>query len=427
MNILQEIRVPHESVNDEFLTVLEFFVKEGERVKPGTMLLELETSKATISVEADKEGFAHFCCRVGDEVPINGLLVQIGDQPVAASTQQSQLVDATSTSTKPSHTIFSKAAEELIKQHKLDSTLFADRDFVSSHDVMAHLGVERPAQVNGVTEPMQKKGSTKAPAVNVPVEWIKVSSFKKREIQYLSDVQSAGLVSTLHIRLELQKVWPFLDKRMKYFKKSILPIVVFECGKLLQRFPLLNAFFNGDQVGCYQEVHVGFAVDLGDGLKVIRVPQTSTKTLAVIEDEIFELSNKYVDQVLTPADLSDITFTITDLSTEGVDSFIPLINARNSAILGISAANDAQQMELSLSFDHRVTEGKYVAEFLRELKQRVESYSTTEEEAVLQAGSIRCYKCRKTMSEDLSDVGFMKCITPRGTEAFICQACLKGF
>ena len=80
---------------------------------------------------------------------------------------------------------------------------------------------------------------------------------------------------------------------------------------------------------------------------------------------------------------------------------------------------------LTLTFDHRVTEGKLAAQFLGELKGRVESYQSKYYPQLNQ--QISCFKCFKLLQEDLSDVGFVKCITPKGAEAYICQSCLKGF
>ena len=98
----------------------------------------------------------------------------------------------------------------------------------------------------------------------------------------------------------------------------------------------------------------------------------------------------------------------------------------NSAILGISSIDEKlQRFTLSLTFDHRVTEGKTVAGFLQELKLRLQSYQSKYHPYLNQ--DIACFKCFKQLKDDLADVGFSKCITPKGEEAYICQSCFKGF
>jgi hypothetical protein len=141
---------------------------------------------------------------------------------------------------------------------------------------------------------------------------------------------------------------------------------------------------------------------------------------------IMGLSNSYLDDTLQIDDLTDITFTITDLSSESVAFFRPLINMMNSAILGVSAIDEKlQRCTLSCTFDHRVTEGKLVAVFLKELAARLESYRATDYAHLVK--DVICYKCSKSLQEELGDVGFVKSITPEGKEGYICQSCLKGF
>ena len=97
----------------------------------------------------------------------------------------------------------------------------------------------------------------------------------------------------------------------------------------------------------------------------------------------------------------------------------------NSAILGVSSIDEKlERCVLSVTFDHRVTEGKLVAKFLKELKDRLESYRA---DAIYKTKTITCFKCYTPLAEDLSDVGFATCIKPDGQEGYICQRCFKGF
>jgi hypothetical protein len=159
---------------------------------------------------------------------------------------------------------------------------------------------------------------------------------------------------------------------------------------------------------------------------VVKLNRADESGLTAIEEQMLDLSGKYLDDQLEINDLSDITFTITDLSGEGISFFRPLVNRMNSSILGMSAIDENQHIVVfSLTFDHRVTEGKAASKFLMELKQRIESYKG--DVCDYRRNVTRCYKCFQTLSEDLGDVGFVKCITPKGQDAYICQSCLKGF
>jgi 2-oxoacid dehydrogenases acyltransferase (catalytic domain) len=263
------------------------------------------------------------------------------------------------------------------------------------------------------------------------VEIKKITSQKNKEIEYLSSVQSTGLVSVINTMVDLEGVTDYLNNHLQYFKNSLLPVVLYETARLLKKYPVFNGYFNNGTIASYKEVHIGFAVDIDRGLKVLKILNTNSKSIKEIEDEIFKLSTDYIDEKLKPESLIDVTFTVTDLSGEGVFSFSPLINMKNAAILGISSIDSKlNRCLLSLAFDHRVTEGKAASVFLADLKTRIESYrlqSADEAYRIQKLSSIKCFKCFKKLSEDIGDVGFAKCINPSGEEAYICQTCLKGF
>ena len=191
------------------------------------------------------------------------------------------------------------------------------------------------------------------------------------------------------------------------------------------KYPLLNSYFNDNVIHTYCDINIGFAIDIDKGLKVIKIPKTSELSIMEIEDIIFDLSNQYLEDKIPIENLTEISFTITDLSGEGISYFKPLVNMYNSSILGISSIdNDLNRFNASITFDHRVTEGKYVAQFLNELKIRIESYSFNDKKS---DKSYECYKCFKRLNEDLSEVGLLPVITPQGKSKYICQTCWNGF
>ncbi len=293
-------------------------------------------------------------------------------------------------------------------------------------DVEIFLGISKRTE----TKTTNTKSADKfKPFISVDTEKViveKLSSNKKREIAYLSEVQSTGLTSTINTSIDTEGIFVHINHSLQYLKNSLLPVIIYETSRLLIKYKELNAYFTGDAVAYYKEVNIGFAIDIEKGLKVLKIKNTSEQSMNDIEENIMALSGKYLDDTLQFEDLSDISFTITDLSSEGVLFFRPLVNMMNSAILGVSSIDEKlQRCILSMTFDHRVTEGKLVAQFLKELKDRIESYQSKHFPKLNQ--NISCFKCFKKLKDDLSDVGFTKCITPEGSEAYICQSCLKGF
>lgn len=423
MAIMQSIKVPLVSVNDTKLTVQELPFANGDKVEKGAIVLIFETSKTAYDVEAETDGYIQYACVVGTDYAVGEEIAMI------TSTQEEVVAVAKEIKTKPvqasttvfeGETVFSNAALALMKDHKIDRSAFAGKDFVSVLEVNQKLGIK---EAFSGTVVKQNSAVVNVDKTKVIVE--KLSSNKKKEIEYLSAVQSSDLISTVNNFIELDGVFDNLNKKFKTFKNSLLPVTIYETARLLKEYRKLNAFFSGEEIAFYNSVNIGFAVDLDKGLKVLKIPDADQKSIFEIEDMMLDLSGKYIDDKLHISDLTDITFTITDLSNEGVSFFHPLINMMNSSILGISSIDSKlNRSTFSLSFDHRVTEGKLAANFLKELKSRIESFALDKS---YRKSGYACFKCFKTLEEDLSRVGFSRCVTPDGEDALICQSCLKGF
>jgi pyruvate dehydrogenase E2 component (dihydrolipoamide acetyltransferase) len=440
MGLLQDIKVPLLAVNDTTLTVVDIPFANGHAVKKGDVVLVFETSKTTYEVEAEADGFIQYICEAGRDYDVNDIVAKIystesevekmGVSERRPSLQHNGTQKQIAVKEWQGNTLFSLEAIRLIESLNIDKTLFNGRDFVSRRDVEEVKGINGTVQKK-VTPQNNQSAPVKQVKTNVAVDHSKViverlSSTKKREIEYLSEVQATGLTSTINAIVETEGIFVHLNRSLKYLKNSLLPVIIYETARLLQKYPALNGYFTGDGIAYYKEVNVGFAVDIDKGLKVLKVNSTAEKSLAAIEEEIMELSNRYLDDTLQLGDLTDITFTITDLSSEGVAFFRPLVNMMNSGILGVSAIDEKlQRCILTCTFDHRVTEGKLVAAFLKELANRLESYRAKHH--TYPVNDILCYKCSKSLADELGDVGFVKSITPEGKEGYICQSCLKGF
>ena len=154
-------------------------------------------------------------------------------------------------------------------------------------------------------------------------------------------------------------------------------------GRALREHPRMNASLAGDAIQVWKGIHVGLAVDSGRGLLVPVVRDVDGKGLSQLENEIRALAGRARTGRCTPQELQGGTFTLTNLGMYGIDSFTPIINLPECAILGVGRiktrpafAGDevvARQMVwLSLTFDHRLVDGAPAARFLQRVVQLIE-------------------------------------------------------
>jgi pyruvate/2-oxoglutarate dehydrogenase complex dihydrolipoamide acyltransferase (E2) component len=210
--------------------------------------------------------------------------------------------------------------------------------------------------------------------------------------------------------------------------------IVFEVARLLRQFPVFNAYQQEQQVCYYARVNVGCAVDAGRGLKVLVVADADTKSADAVADEMHELVGQYLEDRLPLKALSGATFTITDLSGEGVHDFQPLINQGQSAILGVAAeqispASEWGTFHLVLTFDHRLSEGKTAAQFLNALRTRLTAHEAALTAVSSKGGAIDeelcCGRCMRTAGQlTRLNAYLVRSAVPAD---YLCSLCLRGF
>ena len=166
-------------------------------------------------------------------------------------------------------------------------------------------------------------------------------------------------------------------------KVSYTDILVKIVSKVLLEFPLLNCSAEGNEIVTRNYVNMGVAVALPEGLLVPVVKYANVKSLKEISEEIKALAIKAKTNELTPDDLDGGTFTISNIGMYGVESFTPIVNQPEEAILGVNAIVDEVKvingeitikpmMNLSLTADHRVVDGAVAAVFMARLKEYIE-------------------------------------------------------
>ena len=182
--------------------------------------------------------------------------------------------------------------------------------------------------------------------------------------------------------LAYRKLLKEKGEEMGLSKVTINDMILYAVGRILPKFPDINATLVDGKIRRYAHANVGCAVDTDRGLLVPVITCAEKKSLAEVSADAKRLAGGAREGKLSPDEMSGGSFTVTNLGSLGVESFTPVINPPQTAILGVCCTTNRlrsdgsvyQAMGLSLTFDHRAVDGAPAAKFLKELCTALESF-----------------------------------------------------
>lgn len=377
MAIKEKVYIPIEDLIDDFVIISKINIDNFTHIEKGDVICEFETSKAVFPLVSPESGYIELKFTDKDEVKPGEVFALIHDNidhlniHKLNSAVKNKEENSSNSSAKKMIPSFTKKALELMKNHGLSEEIFHGKDLVKEADVLLHMNTLPDCKKN---KPAVRSlsGSFKIPT---DTKVVTLPSQKVMEIQALTNDQNL-ITSNFCVKIKLPANF-FCGEQTTAFdnlKNNLTPLILKHLCTLLKKFKEFNAFYLDNCVHYYNYINIGYALDLDKGLKVANLGDLSNKTYSEIVSLLFDCVSKYIRESFSIKDLSGTTFTVTDVSAEDVLFFSPLINKFQSAVLGISSIDsDSMTFLLNLVFDHRVTEGKKAAQFLKELKNEIES------------------------------------------------------
>jgi pyruvate dehydrogenase E2 component (dihydrolipoamide acetyltransferase) len=428
----QIIEMPKLSDTMTVGTLVKWLKKEGDAVKSGTMLAEVETDKATMELECFFDGtLLKIFAPAGAQVAIGEALCAVGKPgetveapagkpaPVAASASEPKPAPAPAAAApvasapaaqapQPAASAPARAEGERVKISPLAKKLAAEKGIdpalvkgsgpggrIVREDIHAaekagtgKAGSAKPAASGAPSAPFAGGAVSRTGPIQeeraVPVSNMRAIIAKRM-------VESTTTIPYIYVDIEIDAE-PLLAIRQQLntglekegVKLSVNDFVLKACAEALRRVPAINSSWEGNQVRYFGAAHVAFAVALEDGLITPVIKDAHQKSVFQISTEAKALGKKAKDKKLAPAEFTGGTFCVSNLGMMGIPKFTAIINPPNSAILAVGAAVakpvikngqivPGQTMTVTLSGDHRVFDGAVGAQFLNALKTLLES------------------------------------------------------
>ncbi len=395
-----DIKVPTLGESVTTATIARWMKKPGESVVADEPVVELETDKVTVEINAPEAGAIEILAEEGAEVEVGALLGRIGAAQAGAAQSESKKPEAKAAPAPtpgvkpppsapgpvPRSASALPAAAKMIEEKQLSASDIgagtAKDGRISKGDVLAF--VNKPAAAPA-------PAAAKAPRTpDAREERVKMTRLRKTIAARLKDAQNTAAMLTTFNEVDMSAIMALRAEYKEAFEKKHKGVRLGFNGFFvkavvagLAEFPAVNAEIEGDDIVYKHFVHMGIAVGGANGLVVPVIRDADQKSLAEIEAAIADFARRAREGTLKLEELSGGTFSITNGGVYGSLMSTPILNPPQSAILGMHKIQDRPvavagkveirpMMYLAVSYDHRIIDGREAVSFLVRVKESLE-------------------------------------------------------
>ncbi len=392
-----EIKVPQlpESITDA--TLVAWHKQPGDAVRRDENLADLETDKVVLEVPAPADGVLRKVSVAAGTVVTAGQLLALIEEgaqspapaPTSAGAESGKAKTVEKEPAAPEKDKLSPSVRRLVQENRLDPGAIpaSGRDGrLTKSDVVGFLGKQSSAQEGAAG------GAAAKPAVPAGAraeQRVAMTRLRQRIAQRMVEAQSTQALLTSFNEVDLTAVNQLRARYKERFEKEhgvklgFMSFFVKACIEALKRFPVVNASVDGTDIVYHEFYDIGVAVSTDRGLVVPIVRDADAKGFAAIEKEIAEYAKKARAGALAIEDLTGGTFTITNGGVFGSLLSTPIVNAPQSAILGMHKIQDRPMvvdgqvvvrpmMYIAITYDHRLIDGRDAVQFLVTVKDSLE-------------------------------------------------------
>ncbi len=382
-------------------TVVQWLKQPGEAVAVDDPLVELETDKVTLEINASAAGvLAEVIAAVDENVEVGALLGRIAEgeaakaapaKPAPTPAPEAPEKSPAPAAKPPEATALSPAVRKLVEDNKLDPAAIAGTGKdgrITKEDVLA--AIEKPAPPVSAPAPADPAPAP-APVAEAGAreERVRMTRLRKRIAERLKEAQNTAAMLTTFNEADRSAVMALRKQYRESFEKrhgvrlGFMSFFIKAAIAALKELPAVNGEIDGDEIVYKNHYDIGIAVGTPQGLVVPVIRDADRLGFAEIEKTMGELGRKARDRKLSIDEMSGGTFTITNGGVYGSLMSTPILNPPQSGILGMHKIQERPvaiggevrvrpMMYLALSYDHRIVDGREAVTFLVRVKECLE-------------------------------------------------------
>ena len=419
-----DVIMPALGVAQQTGTLLKWLKAEGQAVTKGEPLMEIETDKATVEIEAAASGIlTNVTASAGDEIPVGNKIAVIlkpGEVATPPTLQDPHPRIASRASSRPHPNPLpegeGKSEARLVPLSEIPSESHplpagegrGEARSAVRGKILASPAAKRIARENGIelatlqgsgpegsvlaedvlrAAQAQSRGDRPVAPTSTAPDVLPLSPMRRIVGQRMTQSKQSAPHFYLSMEIDMTeviKVRTELKERGDESIPSINDFILLACARVLKDFPSVNSTFTEQGIKVHGDINIGMAVALEEGLVVPVIRNADRLSLIDLAKQSRELAGKAQTKKLFPLDYEGGTFTVSNLGMLGVDSFVAIINPPQCAILAVGrvaprvVADEVgmmirPMMTATLSADHRIVDGAIGARFLQEVKQLLET------------------------------------------------------
>ncbi len=366
----------------------------GDAVEQGDVVAQIESEKLNYDLEAAQAGLLHQIVSEGATVDVDGLLGYLLSEGEAPPEAPVAVPASPASPTRPAPSAGPRAARasgdavpSTPGARRLAASLGVDISLVTPTGPRGRVvdaDVRAYAEGQGTAEP---SGPAVPPGLPEPSQVVPMSGMRKAIADHMRGSLASTAQLSYFIEVDVTDAQRLRRERSREHDQTLTlaHVLIKACAETLKRHPALNTVLHDGNVLYFDEINIGVAVSLDEGLIVPVVRDIGNKSIFEISSETHGQAEKARSGSLTSDDLVGATFTISVLGA--VDGFTPILSSGQSAILGVGRPVQKpvvrsgeivvrEMITLSLTADHQVIDGAVAASFLRRLQQTVERPAT---------------------------------------------------
>lgn len=380
-----DIKVPTVGESISEVVIARWNKKTGDYVSMDELLCELESDKATFELNAEKAGILTIKGNEGDTIKVGDTICLIDETAAKPESSKAEVESPKAKTGKP------EASSQQPEANKPFPSVAAAK-------ILAEKGIE----VKNVKGTGKEGRITKGDALNAELKVLtnetktrnerveKMSSLRKVVSKRLVAVKNETAMLTTFNEVDMKPIMDLRNQFKTQFKEKygvnlgFMSFFTKAVTVALKQYPAVNAYLNGEEIIYHEFCDISIAVSAPKGLVVPVIRNAESMSLAEIESEVVRLAGKARDNKLSIEEMTGGTFTITNGGVFGSMMSTPIINAPQSAILGMHNIIERPvvkdglivarpMMYLALSYDHRIIDGRESVGFLVKVKQCLEN------------------------------------------------------